>query len=109
MVKPEFLKYMIIFTLIPLVLSIAITPVFAAEMSPYQQMKNGAAASDVICNSDFSLMIRPNDKPACVQSDSIEQLGILDWEFVEPKIEEVQDEPEEHTVDLTESVGMTGS
>lgn len=108
MAKPEFLKYMIIFALIPLVLSIGITPAFAVE-SPYQQVKNGVAARDVVCNSDLSLMIRPNDKPACIQSGSVEQLGILGWEFVEPEIETMEDEPEQYTVDLEESVGMTGS
>ena len=107
----KFLKCMIIFAVIPLVLSIGITPAISlAEIdSPRKQMQNGVAARDIVCNLDLSLMIRPNDKPACVQNDSIEKLGILGWEFVEPEIEEIQDEPEQHIIDLTESIGMTGS
>ena len=73
---------LIIFALIPLILSISIIPAFAVQhdlMSPYQQMKNGVAAEDVQCKELFKLMIRPNGNPACVDIKSIHPLEFWDW------------------------------
>ena len=87
---------LIIFALIPLILSIGITPAFAAHnvMSPYQQIKNGVAAEDVICKSGLALMIRPSGDPACVLESSISGLGKLNWSLEKEASMEMHDETE---------------
>lgn len=85
----------IIFALIPLILSIGITPAFAAQhdiMSPYHQIKNGVLAEDVICKSGLALMIRQHGVPACVKGDSVQKLAeTYAWGFVAPKMEKKDD------------------
>lgn len=78
-----------IFALIPLVLSIGIVPAFADHhggMSPYQQIKNGVEADEVVCKSGLSLMIRQHNVPACVKESSVQELAErYAWGFVAPK------------------------
>lgn len=72
----------IVFALIPLILSIGITPAFAVNhevMSPYQQIKNGVTSEDVECKDLLKLMIRPNGDPACVNKKNIHPLEFMDW------------------------------
>jgi len=76
------MAHKIIFALIPLILSIGITPAFAANhevMSPYQQIKSGVAAEDVECKDLLKLMIRPNGQPACVDRDNFPKLESWGW------------------------------
>ena len=71
-----------LFVLIPLILSIGITPAFAAHhevMSPYQQIKSGVASEDVECKDLLKLMIRPNGNPSCVNKKNIHPLEFWDW------------------------------
>jgi len=89
--------------IIGLIISPSITSINADNheiMSPYQQIKNGVAAKDVICKSDLSLMIRPSGNPACVQRDSIQRLGDMAWGFVAPKMEEEQMDEENHDKEI---------
>jgi len=89
--------------IIGLIITPSITSITADNheiMSPYQQIKNGVAAKDVICKSDLSLMIRPSGNPACVQRDSIQRLGDMAWGFVAPKMEEEQMEEENHDKEI---------
>ena len=118
---------LILFTLIPLILSISIVPVFADHevMSPYQQIKNGVAAEDVICKSGLALMLRPSGDPACVMESSVSQLGTMSWSLekeatmaiVHDDAEDVVDELEVEepptgnviSVELEESIGLKGN
>ena len=66
----------IIFALIPLILSIGITPAisFGEIDSPRKQMQMGIESEDVICKSGLALMIRISGDAACVKSSSVEKL-----------------------------------
>ncbi len=117
----------IIFVLIPLILSIGIVPAisFAENMdSPRKQMANGIAAENVVCKSDFTLMIRSSGDAACVTPTTAEKLENVGWGTIaeermietsieeeitlEESIEEVDEDVEgqEHSVELSESIGM---
>lgn len=77
----EFNKIFII-TLIPLILSIGITPAISfGEMidSPRKQMKNGIAVEDVVCKSGFTLMLRTSGSAACVKPSTAEKLDLMGW------------------------------
>lgn len=91
-----------------LILSIGITPAFASNhevMSPYQQMKNGVEAEDVICKSGLALMIRQHGIPACVKESSVEKLAEnMAWGFVAPKMEKKDDV--EVTTDINKINGL---
>jgi len=61
--KSKFLKHMIIFALIPLVLSIGMAPVMSFGSifgTPKKQMDDGVPAEDVLCRIGFDLMLRPS-------------------------------------------------
>lgn len=96
---------LLILALIPLILSIGITPAFAAQheiMSPYHQIKNGVTAEDVICKSGLALMIRQHGVPACVEEDSIQKLAETHaWGFVAPKMGKTHDDLESADLVLT--------
>ncbi len=81
--KPKFLKYMIIFALIPLVLSIGLTPATSFGNifgTPKKQMDNGVQNEDVLCRVGFDLMLRPTGDVACVRPTSADKLTGLGWE-----------------------------
>jgi pimeloyl-ACP methyl ester carboxylesterase len=80
--KPKFLKYMIIFALIPLVLSIGLTPATSFGNifgTPKTQMDSGVPNEDVLCRVGFDLMLRPSGDVACVKPTSSEKLSDLGW------------------------------
>ncbi len=57
--KPKFLKYVLIFTLIPLVLSIGMSPVMSFGNifgTPNKQMDAGVPNEDVLCRVGFDLV-----------------------------------------------------
>lgn len=116
----------IIFALIPLILSIGVVPAisFAENMdSPRKQMANGIAAENVVCKSDFTLMIRSSGDAACVTPTTAEKLENAGWGTIaekttieesieeeigiEESIEEVDGgEGKDLSVELTESIGL---
>ena len=118
----------ILFALIPLILSIGVVPAitFAENIdSPRKQMANGISAENVVCKSDFTLMIRSTGDAACVTPTTAEKLESVGWGTIaeekiieasieeeitiEESIEEVNEEEvegQEHSVELEESIGM---
>ncbi len=118
----------ILFALIPLILSIGVVPAitFAENIdSPRKQMANGISAENVVCKSDFTLMIRSTGDAACVTPTTAEKLESAGWGTIaeekiieasieeeitiEESIEEVNEEEvegQEHSVELEESIGM---
>ena len=81
--KPKFLKYVLIFTLIPLVLSIGMSPVMSYGNifgTPNKQMDGGVPNEDVLCRVGFDLVLRLSGNVACVKSTSSEKLTGLGWE-----------------------------
>jgi len=117
----------IIFALIPLILSIGVVPAMSfAEIidSPRKQMADGIASENVVCKSDFTLMIRSSGDAACVTPTTAEKLENAGWGTIveekmietsieeeitiEESIEEVEEEVEgqEHSVELEETMGI---
>jgi len=81
--KPKFLKYVLIFTLIPLVLLIGMSPVMSYGNifgTPNKQMDADVPNEDVLCRVGFDLVLRPSDSVACVTPTSSEKLTGLGWE-----------------------------
>ncbi len=81
--KPKFLKYMIIFILIPLVLSIGMAPVMSYGNifgTPKKQMDTGVPNEDVLCRVGFDLMLRSSGDVACVKPTSSEKLTGMGWD-----------------------------
>jgi len=79
--KINFIQFSIIFTAI-LVLSIGFSPstsYSATVDSPKKQVSNGADPEEVVCKSDFTLMIRSSGEPACVKSQTATKLQIAKW------------------------------
>ena len=74
----QFTKLFLVF----LVISIGITPTLsysATVDSPLKQMKNGSNSEDVICKSNFTLMIRNSGNAACVKPTTAEKLTTANW------------------------------
>jgi len=74
--KPKFLKYVLIFTLIPLVLSIGLSPAMSFGNifgTPNKQMDAGVPNEDVLCRVGFDLVLRPSGSVACVTPTSSEK------------------------------------
>jgi len=81
--KPKFLKYMIIFAFVPLVLSIGMAPAMSYGNifgTPKKQMDAGVPNEDVLCRVGFDLLLRPSGSVACVKPTSSEKLTGLGWE-----------------------------
>jgi len=81
--KPKFLKHMILFAFIPLVLSIGLTPATSYGNifgTPKNQMDDGVPNKDVLCRVGFDLMLRSTGDVACVKPTSSEKLAGLGWE-----------------------------
>jgi len=78
----------IVLALIPLILSIGITPAlsFGEIDSPRKQMQNGIAAEDVVCKSGLSLMIRSSGSAACVTSTTADKLESIGWGTIQPAL-----------------------
>jgi len=95
MVKPIFLKYMIIFVLIPLVLSIGMAPTMSFGNifgTPNKQLDDGVLNKDVLCRVGFDLVLRPSGSVACVNPTSSEKLTDLGWKILvedSPKLADV--------------------
>jgi len=80
--KPKFLKYMIIFAFIPLILSIGLAPVISYGNifgTPKTQMDSGVPNEDVLCRVGFDLMLRSTGDVACVKPTSSEKLTDWGW------------------------------
>ena len=63
-------KFLTLFSLIPLILSIGITPGLSFGFVPdsaNHQLSNGALPHEVTCSQDKTLVVRSNGKPACVK------------------------------------------
>jgi len=83
--KPKFLKYVLIFTLIPLVLSIGMSPAMSFGNifgTPNKQMDAGVLNEDVLCRVGFDLVLRPSGSVACVTPTSSDKLTGLGWEIL---------------------------
>lgn len=81
--KTKFLKHMVLFSLIPLVLSIGVIPTSAFGNifgSPKKQIDDGVATEDVLCRAGLDLMLRPSGKISCVVPTSSNKLTSLGWE-----------------------------
>ena len=121
----------VIFALIPLILSIGLLPavVFSEVDSPRKQMSNGVSAEDVICKGGFTLMIRMSGDAACVTASTAEKLqgkgwGTIEKEFnsetTETEIKEQLDLSDEsstndstqgkdHSIELKETIALKGN
>jgi len=80
--KPKFLKYVLIFSFIPLVLSIGMSPVISYGNifgTPNKQQDDGVPNEDVLCRVGFDLVLRPSGGIACVTPTSSEKLTGLGW------------------------------
>ena len=83
--KPKFQKYVLIFTLIPLVMSIGMSPAMSHGNifgTPNKQMDNGVPNENVLCRVGFDLILRPSGGVACVTPTSSEKLTGLGWEIL---------------------------
>jgi pimeloyl-ACP methyl ester carboxylesterase len=83
--KPKFLKYVLIFTLIPLVLLIGMSPAMSFGNifgTPNNQMDADVSNEDVLCRVGFDLVLRPSGGVACVTPTSSEKLTGLGWEIL---------------------------
>jgi len=83
MTKQKFLKHMIIFAFIPLVLSIGMAPAMSFGNifgTPKKQMDDGVPSEDVLCRAGLDLMLRPSGAVACVKPTSTDKLTGLGWE-----------------------------
>jgi len=81
--KSKFLKHVIVFAFIPLVLSIGMAPAMSFGNifgTPKKQMDDGVAAEDVLCRYGLDLMLRSSGAVACVNPTSTEKLTALGWE-----------------------------
>jgi len=112
--KSKFLKYMIIFAFIPLILSIGIIPAISfGEMidSPRKQMKNGIASEDVVCKSGFTLMLRPSGSAVCVKPSTAEKLDLLGWVTIQKETTMIKETAEPYILTsddcIEQSTGLT--
>ncbi len=102
--KPKFQKYVLIFTLIPLVMSIGMSPAMSFGNifgTPNKQMDNGVPNEDVLCRVGFDLILRPSSGVACVTPTSSEKLTGLGWEILtedSPELAELT--VEEKTIEI---------
>jgi len=81
--KSKFLKHMILFAFISLVLSIGMAPAMSFGNifgTPKKQMDDGVPTEDVLCRFGLDLMIRPSGDVACVKPTSARKLTGLGWE-----------------------------
>ena len=81
--KPKFLKHVILFAFIPLILSIGLAPVISYGNifgTPKTQMDSGVPNEDVLCRVGFDLMLRSTGDVACVKPTSSEKLTDWGWE-----------------------------
>ena len=51
-----------------------VLPTMETIPSPFQQVRNGAQADEIVCSYDHILMISPSGAPACVFAGSVETL-----------------------------------
>ncbi len=82
--------------------------------SPRKQMAKGIAAEDVTCKTGFTLMIRISGDAACVTPSTAEKLQMAGWGIIEKIFTEEPEIPEEkegkdHSVELSESIGLKGN
>ena len=102
--EPKFQKYVLIFTLIPLVMSIGMSPAMSHGNifgTPNKQMGNGVPNEDVLCRVGFDLILRPSGGVACVTPTSSEKLTGLGWEILtedSPELAELT--VEEKTIEI---------
>jgi len=97
----------LVLAIIPLILSIGLMSAmsFADSLkSPRQQMGDGIIAEDVICKGGFTLMIRMSGDAACVTPSTASKLSSAGWGEIIKEFE-MQAEPEEEEVTLSEEVG----
>ena len=81
-----YVKSVIIFALIPLILSIGIVPGLSFadySESPYDQIDDGFLPHEITCEIGQVLIIRNNGRPACIFDESVEEwledgMGVTD-------------------------------
>ncbi len=86
--EAKIFRYSIFLTMIPLILSIGLVPIFSfaqqntgfsdSNVPPYKQMANGELPHDVACKDDKVLILRYTGHPACINtatSDKWSSLG----------------------------------
>ncbi|MFQ5573671.1 MAG: alpha/beta fold hydrolase, partial [Nitrosopumilaceae archaeon] len=81
--KSKFLKQVLLFSFIPLILSIGMAPAMSFGNifgTPKKQMDDGVPAEDVLCRYGLDLMLRPSGDVACVNPTSTEKLTGWGWE-----------------------------
>lgn len=81
--KTKISRYSIFLTMIPLILSIGIIPIFSfaqtnmgfgdSNMPPYKQMSQGALPHHVSCSEDKVLIIRDHGYPACIKTQTADK------------------------------------
>ena len=99
--KSKFLKHMILFAFIPLVLSIGMAPAMSFGNifgTPKKQMDDGVLNEDVLCRVGFDLILRPSGNVACVKPTSSDKLTGIGWETL---VEDSPTLPELNVVEKT--------
>ncbi len=85
----------VLFVLIPLILSIGFAPVMSFSEpidSPRKQMQNGITAKDVLCKSGLILMIRTNGDAICVTPSTAERFVIIQFGTIEANTTDPQEQ-----------------
>ena len=105
----KFLKHIVFFAVIPLVLSIGMIPMSYGNIfgSPNKQMDDGVATEDILCRYGLDLMVRPSGTVACVQPSSSDKLTAKGWDRL---VEGLPTLPELNVVEKTIEIdGLTVS
>jgi len=85
-----FKKYLILFSFIPLILSIGIVPGLSfADYSekPYDQIDDGFLPHEITCQIEKTLIIRNNGKAACVDEDTAVEWAEDEMGITEPLLQ----------------------
>lgn len=76
-----------------LVITSAMSPVYAELMSPLDQINNGITNGMIQCNENKVLVESPNGKPACVYDSTAEKLENRGWTVMLSEIITIQSSP----------------
>jgi len=112
----KLMNWFLILALIPLILSISLTPALSFAFvydSPKHQMASGKALNQISCVSGKVLMVSMTGKPGCAFEDHVDELIQYGWGTIVENVSPVEiEEPQTGksiSVELEESVGLKGN
>ncbi len=104
MVSALISKSLILFALVPLVLSIGMAPAMSFGgliPFPLKQMDDDIAPEDVVCRFGLTLMIRNTGSAACVKPASEDKLTNWEWRIIAKGLPEIKEGMyEEKTIEI---------